>query len=209
MKDTANIYLGGSYVLGHQLINIIRSDLKLFGSAIGLAICIMLFILFKNWRWVFIPITCCITSVIMTMGLFGIFDLRTTVISSNFIALQLILTLAICVHLIVQYRQLANDAPKATQVQLVSSTIRKKIKPCFYAGITTSVGFGSLIFSGIQPVVSFGWMMIIAMLVSITVSLVFLPALICLFPRSHQVATNKLSQKTYRMDRSNNSQKFR
>lgn len=194
VKTNANVYLGGSYVLGHQLINIIRADLKLFGSAIGLAICIMLLILFRSWRWVVIPIACCVTSVIMTMGLFGIFDLRTTVISSNFIALQLILTLAICVHLIVQYRQLANDNDKATQAQLVSQTLRQKIKPCFYAGITTSVGFGSLIFSGIQPVVSFGWMMIIAMLVSIGLSLIFLPALLSLFPRSQATAPNKLSQ---------------
>ncbi|WP_339721099.1 MMPL family transporter [uncultured Paraglaciecola sp.] len=194
VKSDANVYLGGSYVLGHQLINIIRADLKLFGSAIGLAICIMLFVLFRSWRWVIIPIACCVTSVIMTMGLFGIFDLRTTVISSNFIALQLILTLAICVHLIVQYRQLANDDPDASQAQLVSATLRKKIKPCFYAGITTSVGFGSLIFSGIQPVVSFGWMMIIAMFVSIGLSLIFLPALLCLFSRSQKAAPNKLSQ---------------
>tara|TARA_R110002153_G_scaffold110189_1_gene251152 strand:- start:25555 stop:27954 length:2400 start_codon:yes stop_codon:yes gene_type:complete len=194
VKDNANVYLGGSYVLGHQLINIIRADLKLFGSAIGLAICIMLFILFRSWRWVIIPIACCAISVVMTMGLFGIFDLRTTVISSNFIALQLILTLAICVHLIVQYRQLANDDAQATQAELVSATLREKIKPCFYAGITTSVGFGSLIFSGIQPVVSFGWMMIIAMFVSIALSLIFLPALLCLFPRSQKAAPNKLSQ---------------
>ena len=194
VENDANVYLGGSYVLGHQLINIIRADLKLFGSAIGLAICIMLFILFRRWRWVIIPIVCCATSVIMTMGLFGIFDLRTTVISSNFIALQLILTLAICVHLIVQYRQLANDDSDATQAQLVSQTLREKVKPCFYAGITTSVGFGSLIFSGIQPVVSFGWMMIIAMFVSIGVSLIFLPALLCLFKRSLKAEPNKISQ---------------
>lgn len=195
VKSNANVYLGGSYVLGHQLINIIRADLKVFGSAIGLAICVMLFILFRSWRWVFIPIACCATSVVMTMGLFGIFDLRTTVISSNFIALQLILTLAICVHLIVQYRQLANDNKEASQAQLVSQTLREKLKPCFYAGITTSVGFGSLIFSGIQPVVSFGWMMIIAMFVSIGLSLIFLPALLCLFKRSNKAQPNKLSQK--------------
>ncbi|WP_299083731.1 MMPL family transporter [uncultured Paraglaciecola sp.] len=191
----ANIYLGGSYVLGHQLVNIIRTDLKLFGSAIGLTICVMLLILFREWRWVLIPIVCCLSSVVMTIGLFGIFDLRTTVISSNFIALQLILTLAISVHIIVQYRQYSNDDPEASQAKLITKTLKQKIKPCFYAGITTSVGFGSLIFSGIQPVVSFGFMMIIAMFVSIMISLIFLPALLSLFPRSQNAPLNKTSQK--------------
>ncbi|MGS2719042.1 efflux RND transporter permease subunit [Paraglaciecola aestuariivivens] len=195
VSDHANVYLGGSYVLGHQLVKIISTDLKLFGSAIGLAICLMLLVLFRSWRWVIIPVTCCAASVLMTMGLFGIFDLRTTVISSNFIALQLILTLAICVHLIVQYRQLAEKQQELSQSQLVSATLKSKLKPCFYAGITTSVGFGSLIFSGIQPVVSFGWMMIIAMLVSITLSLVFFPALLCLFKHQTQSANNKLSHR--------------
>jgi predicted RND superfamily exporter protein len=62
--------------------------------------------------------------------------------------------------------------------KLVFSTIKQKIKPCFYAGLTTAIGFGSLIFSGVQPVISFGWMMVVAMLVSFIVSLVFFPALL-------------------------------
>ncbi len=195
VQHNANVYLGGTYVLGHQLVKIITTDLKLFGSAIGLAICVMLLVLFKSWRWVIIPLTCCAASVLMTMGLFGIFDLRTTVISSNFIALQLILTLAICVHLIVQYRQLAEQDQEASQAQLVSATLASKLKPCFYAGITTSVGFGSLIFSGIQPVVSFGWMMIIAIFVSLALSLIFFPALLCLFEHKKHSETNQLTKK--------------
>lgn len=195
LKSDADIFLGGSYLVGHQLINIIQNDLKLFGGAIGLAICIMLFVLFRQWRWVIIPVTCCVTSVVLTMGLFGLLDLRTTIISSNFIALQMILTLAISVHLIVQYRQLENEDSDASQEKLVSDMLRKKIKPCFYAGITTSVGFGSLIFSGIQPVVSFGWMMIVAMLVSIAISLIFLPAMLSLFKRNQRSPDNNFSKK--------------
>ena len=192
----ANLYLGGAYVLGHELINIISADLKIFGSAIGIAICLLLLLFFRHIKWVIIPLLCCASSVVITMGLFGLLDLRTTVISSNFIALQLILTLAIVVHLIVQYRLIAQHAEqKATQSQLIRDTLAAKLKPCLYAGITTSVGFASLIFSGIQPVVSFGIMMIIAMSVSLLVSLLLFPALLSLFSRDTDTPEARFSGK--------------
>ncbi|MDN4504000.1 MMPL family transporter [Alteromonadaceae bacterium BrNp21-10] len=182
LESHADIYLGGGQVLAYQLINIIKSDLVIFGSAIGLVICVLLFVIFRALRWVILPVLCCSTSVVLTVGLFGFFDMRTTVISSNFIALQLILTLAIVIHLIVQFRQLAQERPDDTQRQLVKAMVSAKAAPCFYAGVTTSVGFASLIFSNIQPVIAFGWMMIVAMLVSILVSLTLFPALLSLLP---------------------------
>lgn len=179
----ANIYLGGAQVLTFQLIDIIQSDLVIFGSAIAVMICLLLFVIFRQLRWVFIPIICCVFSVVLTIGLFGLLDLRTTVISSNFVALQLILTLAIVIHLLVEYRQIAQQLPTASQHELVQQTFIHKLSPCFYAGLTTSVGFASLLFSGIQPVVSFGWMMIVAMIISILVSLILFPAIVSLLKR--------------------------
>ncbi len=131
----------------------------------------------------FIPVLCCACSVLSTMGLFGLLGLKTTVISSNFIALQLILTLAIVIHLIVQYREYSAAHPDWDQAELVRRDPARKARPCFYAGATTAVGFGSLLFSSIQPVIAFGWMMIIAMAFSIAVSLVLFPAVMALFGR--------------------------
>lgn len=184
-EGRARIHMGGIHVLAFQLIRIIKNDLLIFGSAIGVLICLILFLLFHKLKWVVIPVLCCICSVLSTMGIFSMFGLKTTVISSNFIALQLILTLAIVIHLIVQYREYSRDQPAWSQERLVRETLSRKIRPCFYAGITTSVGFGSLVFSGIQPVIVFGWMMIIAMFFSISVSLILFPAMMALSVRGH------------------------
>ena len=179
--DYADIYLGGAHVLVHHMIDIILHDLLLFGSLIALIICVMLILLFRDWRWVLIPLVCCAISVIITMGIFGFFNMKTTVISSNFVALQLILTLALTIHLIVQYRLLASTDDTSSHHDLLRMTIRKKMRPCFYAGLTTSVGFCSLLFSGIQPVISFGWMMVVAVTTSIVTSLILFPAILALF----------------------------
>ncbi len=181
--DEANIRLGGVHVIAYQLVEIISNDLTVFGAAIALMICLVLLILFRSVRWILIPVVCCICSVLPTIGLFALLGMKATVISANFIALQLILTLAIVIHLIVQYRQFAEGDNSLTQRELVRATLQEKMGPCFFAGITTSVGFAALIFSGIQPVISFGWMMITAMAVSIVVSLILFPVLIELLPR--------------------------
>ena len=195
-EGRAELYLGGTHVLGFQLIEIITNDLLLFGTAIGLMICIVLAVIFRYPRWVIIPVVCCGCSVLMTMGILALLGIKATVISANFIALQLILTLAIVVHLIVQYRETSRANPKCDAIDLVAKTLRAKVAPCLFAGLTTSVGFSSLLLSGIQPVISFGYMMILAMAVSIIVSLILFPSMMAMFDQESSepksVITTKL-----------------
>ncbi|MDP2142001.1 MAG: efflux RND transporter permease subunit [Gammaproteobacteria bacterium] len=201
--NDAVIHMGGVHVLGYQLIQIIANDLVVFGAAIGIGICLLLLILFQALRWVMIPVLCCLSSMVSTMGLFAILDIKATVISSNFIALQLIMTLAIVIHLIVQYRESAQESAGETgseidvktHRELIRTTLIRKIGPCFFAGITTAVGFGSLVFSGIQPVIAFGWMMIIAMGFSICVSLVLFPVLLELLPPKAQRGRARIARR--------------
>lgn len=179
-KD-ADIYMGGVHVLAYQLIEIIKNDLIVFGSAIAVMICLVLLVLFRRFRWVFIPVVCCSCSLLSTLGLFGLLNLKATVISSSFVALQLILTLAIVIHLIVQYRESGTQHPEWSQAQLVRETLWRKAGPCLYAGFINVVGFASLMYSTIRPVIDFGWMMSIAMFFAIGVSLILFPALMALF----------------------------
>uniref|UniRef100_UPI0035696E5E MMPL family transporter n=1 Tax=Arsukibacterium sp. TaxID=1977258 RepID=UPI0035696E5E len=184
----ADTYVGGAYVVGQHLVSMIKSDLTTFGLAIALIIAALLLVIYRSWRWVCFPLLSCAVSVLLTCGLFGLLDLRTTVISANFIALQLILTLAVMIHLLGAYREIALDQSDLSQQQRVGAMLQQKISPCFYATLTTSVGFGSLIFSGIQPVVDFGFMMLIAMLITMSVSLLLFPALLSLLKARPETA---------------------
>ncbi|MDO6446695.1 MMPL family transporter [Colwellia sp. 1_MG-2023] len=176
--EEKEFYLGGNNLLAYELINIIESDLLLFGSIILIAVIVILTYLFRQFSWVFLPIFCCAVSVIITLGLLAVFALKVTVISANVIALQIILSLAMIIHLIIQYQEFVETGRFTTQTALVLATLKSKFKPCLFAAITTTVGFATLIFSSVQPVISFGWMMVIAMSVSVIVGLVFFPALL-------------------------------
>lgn len=194
-KD-GTFYLGGNNLLSYELIQIIKSDLVLFGSMIILVIIVLLWFLFRRLSWVILPIVCCATSVVMTIGLLAALNFKVTVISANVFALQIILSLAMIIHLIVHYQELVLKHREWAHKKLVLETIKQKIKPCFYAGLTTTIGFGSLIFSGVQPVISFGWMMVVAMLVSFIVSLVFFPALLLtIFNKQDFVKQHKMIER--------------
>ena len=156
---------------------IIKNDLQIFGVGVLIFLVITLSFIFRQLRWVILPVLTCSFSVIATTGLLGMFGWEVTVISSNFISLQLIITMAITIHLIVRYRELARTQPDKNQHDLVLDTVVFMAMPCLYAVLTTIAGFSSLILSGILPVINFGWMMSAGVSVSLLMTFLLFPAL--------------------------------
>ena len=175
-RRNAELFLGGVSMIADDMISFIKSDLKVFGIGVLFFLIVTLSIIFKNFRWVLLPVLCCTFSAISMMGLLGMFGWQVTVISSNFISLQLIITMAITIHLIVRYRDLAFHNPGAEQRQLILDTVRLMVTPCLYAALTTIAGFGSLLLCDLLPVKTFGWMMIAGIIVSLGVTFLLFPA---------------------------------
>jgi predicted RND superfamily exporter protein len=175
-RQEAQLFLGGISMIADDLISFIKKDLKIFGIGVLVFLIVALGLIFRNKRWVILPILCCAFSAVAMMGLLGMFGWQVTVISSNFISLQLIITMAITIHLIVRYRGLALSNPRATHRDLVGETIRVMVTPCLFAALTTIAGFGSLLLCDILPVRTFGWMMIAGIGVSLAVTFLLFPA---------------------------------
>ncbi len=175
-RKDADLFLGGVSMITDDLISFIKSDLKNFGVGILIFLSITLSIIFRRIHWVILPMLCCAFSAICMIGLLGLFGWEVTVISSNFISLQLIITMAITIHLIIRYRELKQSGPDTGQRELVLNTVRLMATPCLYTGLTTIVGFGSLVLCNILPVITFGLMMIAGIVVSLLVTFLFFPA---------------------------------
>jgi predicted RND superfamily exporter protein len=182
-RQDAQLFLGGVGMIADDLISFIKSDLKIFGLGVLFFLIITLAVIFKSPRWIILPIFCCGFAAVAMIGLLGRFGWEVTVISSNFISLQLILTMAIAIHLIVRYRELQMSNPQEAQKILVRDTVHLKFKPCLYAGLTTMAGFGSLVLSDILPVITFGWMMIGGIVVSLVITFLLFPAGLMLLPK--------------------------
>ena len=181
-RDRAEIYLGGVPMIVADMIRFIQNDLSTFGIGVLLFLVLTLAIIFRQWRWVLVPLLCCSFTVWLMIGYLSWARWPVTVISSNFVSLLLIMTLSLTIHLIVRYREFQHDDPEAESRDTLRRTLLAMIKPCFYMAITTIVAFGSLTFSDIRPVIDFGWMMTIGLTVAFFITFIIFPALLALMP---------------------------
>ena len=179
-RGAAALHLGGVPMIADDMMVFIGSDLVTFGAGVLLFIVATLAIIFRRLRWVLLPLASCFFAGTIMLGILGLANWKVTVISSNFISLMLIITMSMNMHLIVRYRQLRADRPHDSHVDLVAMTAARMVRPCIYTALTTILGFSSLVFSGIKPVIDFGWMMSIGLVVTFFTSFLLFPALLVL-----------------------------
>jgi predicted RND superfamily exporter protein len=192
-KD-ASIFLGGINMIANDIVGFVRSDLLIYGSSLVFLLVFILWIIFRHPRWIILPIAICILSVISTAGVLGLFNWEVTVISSNFIALQLIITISIVLHLIVRYRELNVKYKHASQYKLVINTILSKLSPSFFAIITTMTGFASLVLSSIQPVKNLGLMMSAGIAISLLISFIVFPIILIMVNKKDEYEKKRKSR---------------
>ena len=176
--EVGKIYLGGIPMIADDMMSFIKSDIIVFGLGVLLFIIATLWFVFKKLIWIIVPISSCFFSVLIMTGLLGLLGWKVTVISSNFIALMLILTMAMNIHMSTRFLQLKNDFPNLKNFKIISMTTSKMFWPILYTVLTTVCAFLSLIFSGIKPIIDFGWMMTFGLITSFIITFTLLPTLL-------------------------------
>jgi len=182
-RDKADIYLGGVPMIVSDMIAFIKSDIVVFGVGVLFFLIITLGVIFRKLRWVILSMLCCLSAVLVMVGTLGLVDWRVTVISSNFISLMLILTMSLTIHLIERYLEVHSQSPDADQRTLVLETVRTIALPCLYTMLTTMVAFASLLVSGIRPVIDFGIMMTIGLMISFGIAFIMFPPAVVLLKK--------------------------
>ena len=175
-RDGAQIYLGGAPMIADDLVTFVRGDLSTFSLAVVALIIFALGLIFRKMRWVAIPLGCCAVAGIIMVGILGLMDWRVTVVSSNFISLLLIITISLTVHLMVRYRELRATRHFSNHDKLLRHAVLSMFRPCLYTALTTAVAFGSLVVSGILPIITFGWMMMMGVATALIVAFTLFPS---------------------------------
>ncbi len=183
--DIGKIHLGGIPMIADDMMTFIKSDIIVFGLGVLLFIILTLWYVFKKLIWILVPISSCFFSVIIMTGLLGLLGWKVTVISSNFIALMLILTMAMNIHMSTRFLQLREDFPNKNIFDLIVLTTSKMFWPILYTVLTTIIAFLSLIFSEIKPIIDFGWMMTMGLITSLIITFTLLPTLINFVPKEN------------------------
>jgi predicted RND superfamily exporter protein len=174
-------------MIADDMMSYIKSDIVVFGIGVFIFIIFTLWLIFRDLKWVIMPLLGCATSVIIMIGLLGLIGWKVTVISSNFIALMLILNMAMNIHVTVRFLQLKKEFPQLSKDEAVIQASKKMMLPILYTVLTTICAFLSLVFSGIKPIIDFGWMMTLGLIVSLIVTFLLLPSLLSLFSSENEV----------------------
>ena len=177
-NKVAKIHLGGIPMIADDMMSYIKNDIIIFGVGVLVFIIITLWFIFKKIVWVIIPLSSCIFSVIIMTGMLGLIGWKVTVISSNFIALMLILTMAMNIHMSTRFLQIKTEFANEKKIKILERTTQKMFLPIMYTALTTICAFLSLIFSGIKPVIDFGWMMTLGLITSLLTTFTLLPAML-------------------------------
>ena len=181
-KNSSDIYpiihLGGVPMIADDMMTFIKNDIVVFGAGVFLFIVFTLWFVFRSLLWVLMPLLSCFFSVLIMVGFLGLVGWKVTVISSNFIALMLILTMAMNIHISVRYLQFRKENPDVSNTKAILWTSERMFWPILYTVLTTICAFLSLIFSDIKPIIDFGWMMTVGLLVSMSVTFTLLPSVL-------------------------------
>lgn len=199
----ATLFLGGVEMISNDIIGFVKSDLIIYGSILIVLLIVVLGVIFRKPRWIILPILICALSVIAITSALGFWGWEITVISSNFIALQLIITISIVLHLIVRYQELLSKYPHASSHRLIYTTMLSKATPTFFAILTTIAGFSSLLFAHISPVINLGWMMSAGILLSFIISFIVFPTALLLLkktpPLKHNISHFSLAKRSVKI----------
>ncbi len=178
------LFLGGAAMITVDTINFISQDLLTFGSAVFLIFILVLGVIFKQFRWVAIPLSAALFSSIISIGVIGWLEWKVTVVSANFVSIVMIISLSLAVHLIVRYQEL-NHKLDLDQKALVSETLRQMFLPCLYTALTTVAAFASLVISDIKPLIDFGFMMVISIVSIFIFTFIYFGSLNALLPKTN------------------------
>ncbi len=177
-NEVGKIHLGGIPMIADDMMSFIKSDIIVFGIGVLLFIIATLWFVFRKIVWIIVPISSCFFSVLIMTGLLGLLGWKVTVISSNFIALMLILTMAMNIHMSTRFLQLKKDNPNLKNSEIILMTTSKMFWPIIYTVLTTICAFLSLIFSEIKPIIDFGWMMSLGLITSFIITFTLLPTIL-------------------------------
>ena len=186
-NQIGEIYLGGIPMIADDMVSFIKNDIIVFGIGVLLFIILTLWFIFRKIIWIIVPISSCLFSVIIMTGLLGLLGWKVTVISSNFIALMLILTMAMNIHLCTRFLQLKKKFSDLKNFEIISITTSKMFWPILYTVLTTIFAFLSLIFSEIKPIIDFGWMMTLGLITSFFITFTLLPTLLSFISNDNMI----------------------
>lgn len=148
--------LAGGPVLVDEVFSNLERDGVTLGLASSLILTLVIALLFRNLRWVVLPLAVVHITLIWTKAILALSGAQLSMVSSPLVALVTVIGVATVVHITVRFRE---ERLRADSTIALSRTLRHVGPAIFWTCLTTVAGFAALLASRVAPVASFGLMM--------------------------------------------------
>ena len=177
--------LFGEPVISENARSYMLSDLMRLIPLVGIVVLISLYFSFKTLDGTLLPLLTVFMSAAMTCGIMGILGITFTLVSSVIPVALIAVGSAYGIHVLTHYYVALDCVEGEMTKELYEDAIFSGLEEVFLAvmlaGLTTVVGFISLVTSPIGPLHSFSIFAALGVLFSLLLSVTFIPAvLLCL-----------------------------
>jgi hypothetical protein len=160
--------------------NAMQRDLSRFVPLMLLFIGVVLFLSFRSFRGVLLPMLTVVVSLIWTLGVMVLAGSNLSLGSMALPPLVLVIGVAYSLHVVAEYYELAR--PGHSRHEVVLETLRAINTPALLAAFTTVLGFFSQIVNNIVSIREMGMYSALGITFAFILSITLAPALLALLP---------------------------
>ncbi len=173
-----SVRLGGLPYLQQSIVQKMQHDQKVLVPA-TLALCVLiLFLSFRWWPGVVLPLSAVGVTTLMLLGGMGWTSEPMNILNNILPTLLIIIGISDSIHLVARYRD--EHAKNHDRIESGRITLRSMAAACFLTSLTTSVGFASLAFADTPMLQHFGVIAGIGVMIAYAVTITLLPSTLTL-----------------------------
>ena len=175
MNPGVTTQITGFNSIDKATFEVIMLDFAKITGVAFLFMLIFLFMYFRSWQKVVSSISVVLISVLVTLGITGYLGITITVVTMVAAAMLMALGISYGINVIYEYFLLRKNHSKAKAlIELNKDLIRALVG----SSLTTSAGFLALLFGVIPAMKNLGIILAIGIMVTLLVSIIFLPVII-------------------------------
>ena len=199
---TAEVYVTGIPVISATINEAMRSDLSLLAPLVVIVVLLTLFFSFRCLAGMVLPLLTVLLAALWSMGAMPLFNIKLSVISTVLPVILVAVGSAYGIHVITRYLgNLGNKKiNRAEHQKLIIDSVKTVAKPVFLAALTTLAGFISFCFTTVLPIREFGIFAGFGVIVSFTIALTLIPALLIIAGPPKNLQSGLISTKDIPQD---------
>jgi predicted RND superfamily exporter protein len=154
VPEERTVYYAGSAIFNSEMNRLSRESAMVFYPLVIASGAILLGVALRSLRATLIAAGAVLGSILWGVGLLSGTGHALNVVSSAMPPILLVSTLSYSLHFMMEYRR--QVVGHRDRVRAVTATLDLVAIPCLLSALTTSIGFGSLMVSQVEPVIDLG-----------------------------------------------------